>query len=199
MTVQNNILIRLQKQGRGKVYCLNDFLDLGSRNTIGVALYRLTLKGILRRIGPGVYDYPKMSSIVGPLSPDIKASLDTYARKNGCVFTPHPLSAAHSLHLTTQVPAMLTYLTDGVSHTLSLGGVKIRFIHTCPKKLVGAGKKAGIVIQALRYFNNQNISNAVLRKIAANLNKNDQKDLQAIRLKTIKGLIPYIDKILSYA
>ena len=202
LSVQQKIFDRIQKNGRGVVYCLDDFLDLGNRNAIGVSVFRLVKKGILKNTGdgiPGIYVYPKKSNRLGDLSPDLDSILRSYARKNRCIIVPSPLSAAHSMNLTTQVPAQLTYLTDGISRMLKVGGLQIKVVHTCPKKLAGAGKKVGLIIQALRYFGGNPLSDSVLIKITANMNQADHLDLKEIRLKTMKNLIPSIDQILLHA
>jgi hypothetical protein len=199
MSIQKKILNRLQKNGRGLVYCLDDFLDLGTRNAIGVSIFRLVQKGVMKNAGPGIYTYPKTSDLLGDLLPDLGAILKSYARKNACLVMPDPLSAAYAMNLTTQVPAKLTYLTDGISRTLKVGSIQIKLIHACPKKLAGAGKKAGLIIQALRYFGNNALSDIVLRKISANMNEKDRRDLKALRLKTMKNIIPSIDKVLLHA
>jgi hypothetical protein len=199
MSLYQKIFDRIKKNGRGVVYCMDDFLDLGTRNAVGVSVFRLVKKGVLKNTGPGIYVFPKKSDLLGDLSPDLDSVLKSYARKNRCLITPSPLSAAHSMNLTTQVPAQLMYLTDGISRTLNVEGIQIKFVHACPKKLAGAGKKAGLIIQVLQYFGGRTLPDSVLTKITANMNKADYLDLKEIRLKTMKNLIPSIDQILLHA
>ena len=53
------ILAALRRRGRGCVVVPSDFLDLGNRRAIDVALHRLVRAGSIRRLARGVYDYPK--------------------------------------------------------------------------------------------------------------------------------------------
>ena len=50
-----------------------DFLDLGSREAVDLALHRLTRKGTIRRLARGVYDFPKEHPVLGLLSPSADA------------------------------------------------------------------------------------------------------------------------------
>lgn len=53
-----------------------DFLDIGSREAVDLALHRLAKKGTIRRLARGLYDFPKQHAILGALSP----SAETVAR-----------------------------------------------------------------------------------------------------------------------
>jgi len=46
-----------------------DFLDLGSRQAVDLTLHRLVRKGTIRRLARGIYDYPKLHPVLGPLPP----------------------------------------------------------------------------------------------------------------------------------
>ena len=59
--------------GRGSVFVPGDFLDLGSREAVDLALHRLARKGTIRRLARGVYDFPKQHPVLGLLSPSADA------------------------------------------------------------------------------------------------------------------------------
>ena len=50
-----------------------DFLGIGSREAVDLALHRLARKGTIRRLARGVYDFPKEHPALGPLSPSAEA------------------------------------------------------------------------------------------------------------------------------
>jgi hypothetical protein len=54
-TIQDDILDRIRKQGRGKVFIPKDFLDLGSRDAADQSLSRLVKSGDILRLGRGLY------------------------------------------------------------------------------------------------------------------------------------------------
>jgi hypothetical protein len=59
-------------------------------------------------------------------------------------------SAANLLVLSEQVPAQIVVFTDGTSRSVPLGKLTNVFRHAAPRNLLGAGRLAGMVIQALK-------------------------------------------------
>lgn len=190
---------RISRLNAGSVFCANDFCDLGKRGAIDVTLHRLTKTGKIKRLGYGLYHKPIKSDLLGDLNPSISSILDAYSRRTGQSLTPDPLSAANALHLTTQVPAQLAYLTDGKSHTLQICGQDIKLVHASPKKLAGAGTPSGLIIQALRYYGTKDAPDRDLKALAKRLSHRDIHALQALRHTTLIQVVPKIDRILSHA
>ncbi len=60
--------------------------------------------------------------------------------------------AANALGLSDQVPAKIIILTDGGPRKVALGKLTLIFHRAAPRNLLGAGRRAGLVIQALRYL-----------------------------------------------
>jgi hypothetical protein len=61
------ILTRISTKGGGFVFSSNEFLDLGTRGSVDVALSNLTKDGRIRRLARGLYDYSKHSDLLaGP-------------------------------------------------------------------------------------------------------------------------------------
>ena len=75
-SIDSLILARIHGRGRGSVFVPGDFLDLGSREAVDLALHRFARKGTIRRLARGVHDFPKEHPVLGLLSP----SADTVAR-----------------------------------------------------------------------------------------------------------------------
>src|SRR6266571_2784606 len=68
-STDSKILYRIRGKGRGSVHVPGDFLDLGSREAVDLALHRLARKGTIRRLARGVYDFPKEHPVLGVLGP----------------------------------------------------------------------------------------------------------------------------------
>src|SRR5947209_4992695 len=77
-SIDSRLLATIHGSGRGSVFVPADFLNIGSREAIGIALHRLARKGTIRRLARGVYDFPKQHPVLGPLSP----SAETVASPN---------------------------------------------------------------------------------------------------------------------
>ena len=72
-SIENRMKDRIQRKGRGWCFTSADFLDLGSREAVRVALFRLVRKGIIRRLARALYDFPGQHTKLGDLPPDPKA------------------------------------------------------------------------------------------------------------------------------
>lgn len=175
----NKILYRIRGKGRGSVHVTRDFLDLGKRAAVDQALSRLVQRGALRRLEQGLYDFPRIHARLGPLSPDPVRVAQAAARKAGSRLQISGAQAAHALGMTTQVPARLVFLTDGPSKQIKLGPQVIELRHAAAKNLAGAGKKSGVIIQALRHLGRQAVDQVVIGKLKAALSAEDKASLQA--------------------
>jgi hypothetical protein len=83
MTVLSyNIMKRTRGHGRGLwVLSAKDFLDLGNRAAVDQSLSRLYRDGTLRRVGRGLYDWPRISRVLGRPAPvDLDAAVAAIAR-----------------------------------------------------------------------------------------------------------------------
>ncbi len=187
---------QILSHAQGWVFSAHDLThDDVDRGTLDVILHRLAKQGTIRRLGYGLYDLPRNSSLLGDLSPDINTVISAYSRRMGQAFVLAPLNAANALGLTTQVPSRLTYLTDGKSHTLTIGGMPIHLVHASPKIISGSDSPLGIVIQALRYFGAKGAPDYILDRIAGKLSPDDLFNLRQIRNKVMRNLVPQLDRI----
>lgn len=160
--VADKIMKRIRGYGRGRWVCTpKDFLDLGSRTAIDKALSRLVKDGLLRRISKGLYDLPRMSSFLNRLvPPNVDAAIKALARRDDKKFMPDGIVAANSLGLTNAVPAKITYLTNGTTRILNLGGRTVQIKHA-KKHLMPWLKRPGLtVVLALDWLGKQVVSNS---------------------------------------
>ena len=182
-SIHDHIWARIRAKPRGSVFVPTDFLDLGGRAAVDQTLSRLTRSGVLRRVARGVYDRPKLHPRLGMLSPSLPDVAAAIARSTGSQLQVSGAMAANQLGLSTQVPARLSYLTDGTSRTIPVGNRAIDFRRASPRALAGAGGAAGLVLQALRYLGRDGITDGVVDRIRAALATADR----AAVLKHIKN------------
>jgi hypothetical protein len=135
-----------------------DFLDLGSRQAVDLALHRLVKKGTIRRLARGVYDYPKQHPTLGTLAPPTEAIARALAGRDRTRLQPTGVYAANALGLSEQVPAKAVFLTDGPSRTVKIGRRTIQLRRTTPRNMAAAGRLSGLVIQALRALGEAHIT-----------------------------------------
>jgi len=152
------ILAALRRRGRGCVVVPSDFLDLGSRRAVDVALHRLVRAGSIRRLARGVYDYPKEHPQLGPLSPSPEAVARAIAGRDRVRLQPAGAYAANALGLTEQVPAKVVFLTDGPSRTVIVAGTTIQLRRTTPRNMEPSGRLSGLLIQAFRELGREHVT-----------------------------------------
>ncbi len=149
----DKIMKRVSAHAKGWVCTPKDFLDLGSREAVDQALSRLVKAGQLRRVGRGLYDKPRISSVLKRPAPvDLEAAIAALARQTGARIMLDGLEAANQLGLTNAVPAKACYVTSGPSRMVKVGGQTVQFRHVNPSVMQWAGKPAAPVAQALRWL-----------------------------------------------
>lgn len=199
MSIAKQLQGKIQKMDAGSVFCAQDFSGIASQGNIDVILHRLAKGGDIRQLGHGLYDKPIKSKILGLLKPDISKVIQAYIRRTGYVVILDPKGAANALNMTTQVPAQLTYFTNGKSQIMNIDGAYIKFIHATPKKLVGVDTSVGLLIQALYYFGSSMAPKNLLEKVAKSLTKKDIILLNKLKHNTMRYITSQIDRIISYA
>lgn len=152
--IANKIMRRMSAHSSGKwVSTPKDFVDLGSREAIDQALSRLAKSGYLRRIGHGLYDRPRFSSLLNrPAPADIDVAVAALARRDGVRIMPDGMLSANQLGITNAVPAKASYITDGSSRVLRVDGRTIHFRHASPRVMKWSGRPSAPVVQALRWL-----------------------------------------------
>jgi len=176
-TLTGTITQRIQALGQGSVFANRDFLDLGSRAAVDQALSRLTRRGDIRRLRAGIYDYPRQSRL-GQLSPDPAAVAAAISKKSEGRLLASGAYAANLLGISTQVPARIVYYTDGDDKRVAIGNQIIELRHAGPRRMAGAGKVSGLVIQALRYIGKDNVGPEIVDKLRNSLTESDRSTLK---------------------
>lgn len=157
-SIDSRILATVRRSGRGSVFVPADFLEIGSREAVDIALHRLTKKGTIRRLARGVYDFPKEHPVLGPLSPSADAVAKALAGRDRTRLQPAGAYAANVLGLSEQVPAKTVFLTDGPSRTVKIGPTTIQLRRTTAKNMETAGRLSGLLIQALRELGKEHVT-----------------------------------------
>ncbi|MBP6986008.1 MAG: hypothetical protein KBB83_05390 [Alphaproteobacteria bacterium] len=199
MSITNILTKKISKLSAGSIFCANDFYSLGSKGAIDITFHRLAKAGVIRRLGFGLYDKPLKSPLLGDLTPSVDSIIKAYSKRTGQIITMDPLSAANALNLTTQVPAQMTFLTNGKSHVMQICGLTLKLVHASPKMLAGADTPVAIIIQALRYYGSNDMPDKDLKALVGRLSDKDIRTLQSLRNSTLQQITTKIDRIVSHA
>ena len=176
-SIDAKVFARILDKGRGAVHVPADFLDLGSRRAIDLALHRLAKKGTIRRLTRGVYDLPKVHSSIGLLTPTADEIAEALAERDHARLQPAGAYAANALGLSEQVPAKAVFLTDGPSRTVKVGPMTIELRRTTPRNMAAAGKLSGLVIQAFRELGKEHVTPARIKHLKRTLPASKRREL----------------------
>src|SRR5438270_12784951 len=176
-SVDSRILATIHGRGGGSVFVPADFLEIGSREAVDIALHRLARKGTIRRLARGVYDFPKEHPVLGPLSPSAEAVARALAGRDRTRLQPAGAYAANALGLSEQVPAKAVFLTDGPTRTVKIGSMTIQLRRTTPRNMAAAGRLSGLVIQALRELGKAQVTPARLEHLKRTLPAQQRREL----------------------
>lgn len=174
-TITDSITGRIHGKGRGWVFTPRDFLDMGARAAVDQVLSRLSKAGKIRRLGRGLYDYPKQHKQLGTLSPDADSLVQALATQTGDVVFPSGAMAANLLGLSTQVPVKPSYLSSGPSRVKKIAGRTIRFKHARIPIMQHLPDTVNYMIQALYWLGKNSIDDDVIRRCANRLTAQDIK------------------------
>lgn len=185
--IAKKILRRMSAHPSGKwVSTPKDFVDLGSREAVDQALSRLVKSGHLRRVGHGLYDRPRFSSLLNrPAPADIDVAVAALARRDGVRIMADGLVSANQLGITNAVPVKASYITDGPSRVLEIDGRSIRFKHASPRVMKWSGRPSAPVVQALRWIGPDAAAD---KKVLTILNRNLPEDVKLDLLKNSRDL-----------
>ena len=159
---------RILSTPEGAVFITSDFLDLADTPAINKALSRLSADGTIRRVVRGVYDRPAFSELLQEYAaPDMKQIAEAFARNFGWTIVPCGDTALNQLGLSTQVPAVWQYVSDGPYRKYTIGNRALSFKHGANKDVSGLTEKFALVVQALKAMGRDNIDLPTLEKLTS--------------------------------
>lgn len=188
-TIEDKILAKSKKCGRGSVFFVSDFISYGNRNAVNKALERLAQKGLMLRVARGIYCYPKIEKIygLGPIPPSLEGIAEAMAKRDGAKIVPTGLYAQYQLGLTQQIPMNVVYLTNGISRTINIGeGKSIKFKHSSPRYFAIRSQLALLLTTALKNWKVENLTEEQISIIKTKLNENPRLQIADLKLMTSK-------------
>lgn len=177
-SVENQIEKSIKSKPKGSLVLPSDFLLYGTSKAVQKSLERLEDKGVIIRVAQGIYVRPKISKLIGPLTPSAEEVAEAIAKRDRIRTVPTGSYALNALGLSTQVPMNIVLLTDGSPREIKVGKRTIKFKKTTPKNLLAKGKISRLVIQALKEIGNGKVKEDEEQKIVELLKKEDEKDLK---------------------
>lgn len=179
--VADRIMKRVRAKGRGWVFTPRDFIDFGTRASVDMALSRLAQASEVRRIGRGLYDWPRLHEKLGALSPDPTDIARAVSVQSGDRLALSGAAAANRLGLSTQVPAKASYATTGRSRVKRAGGRSVTLRHSRAPVIDNAPDSVNVLVQALAQLGRDMTDDEVIRRVAARIADRDLQILTRAR------------------
>ena len=157
----------IMSENQGKIFSINDFYELGTKNTIKSVLYRLNKEGKVVRLLDGLYTKPKYSKILKEYSyPDTNAVAKKIADKFSWTIVPAEDMALNYVGISTQVPNEYIYISDGAYREYLYRNKKIIFKHTTNRNITSYSRELSILIQAIKALGKDKISERDIKRLA---------------------------------
>lgn len=183
MSVQTEISKKISRLPAGKAFRPTLFGGLGTRASIDQALSRLAKRGEIERIQRGIYVKPGKGRFVARTLPRAEEVARTLAAARGRPVQLHGAEAARQLGLTTQQPAYTVLLTTGISkpRKIRVGRSQAELRPASERKLLLAGRPAGMAVSALWYLGKEGVTREVLAAVRQKLGPEEFEVLYAHR------------------
>ena len=178
-SVDTKILKTIEDKGAGFVFTPSYFTDIGSRDAIASALKRHKQAGLIRQVSRGIYEKPRQRPDGRASSPSVDAIIAALRERDAVRLQPAGAYAANLLGLSEQVPTKLVVLTDGPTRRVNIDGQHVIFKHTTPRAMATAGRKSGLVIQALKHMGQHSVTGTLVKHLRRNLSRDEKKQLTA--------------------
>ncbi len=163
MSVMKQVRQYASRLPKGKPVPTSSFMKFGARVTVDQALSRLVKEGTLSRVGRGLYVRPKKNPYVGEVPPRIMEVVRAKAGK--ATVQVNGAEAARKLGLSTQVATKTVFLTDGPNKHFNVGELEITLKHVASRKLLLAGRQAGLAISAFWYLGKNELTVEIVEKV----------------------------------
>lgn len=169
---------RISNYNAGAVFVAADFVEITDKKTVGMSLMRLEESGFIKRVLRGVYYKPEYSNFLNEYIAPVPALVaEALARNYGWSVVPCGDTALNLLGLSTQVPAVWSYVSDGAYKEYSYENTTIKFKHTTNKEISKLSYKTAILVQALKALGKDNITDAVIEKLKSDLTPKEKNKM----------------------
>ena len=194
--IYDEIKNRIAKYSQGEIFFTSDFNDIASLTTIRKCLGRQVEEGIIRRIFDGVYEKPVYSEVFKEfIPPDPEKVAYALARKYHWTISPCGDVALNKLGLSTQVPVVWTYISDGPYRDFSWDNIKISFKHKTNREISFMSDISIIVIEAIKTIGKEHVDDKAISILKKRLNSNEKEIVASETIGAASWIYEIIRKV----
>ena len=167
---------KIEQSPDGTVFIHSDFARIAGRETVRRSLNRFIQGGHLRRILNGVYEKPKYSQLLHEyVAVDPDAVAKAIARNFHWTIAPCGDATLNLLGLSTQVPSVWVYISDGPYRKYPCGNITIEFRHRTNREISGLSYMTRLLVQALKALGKERITQEVIGFLSDKLTSEEKR------------------------
>jgi len=196
MSIISEIKKRISTMNEGDVFTTSDFSDISSITTARKCLGRCVEEGIIRRVFDGVYEKPRYSEVLKeyvPTNPEHVAN--ALAKSFHWTIAPCEDIALNKLGLTTQVPAVWSYISDGPYRCYKWDNVVLVFKHRTNREISLLSEKTILIIEALRSLGKDRINDAIIRRLSKQFTSTEKNNIMTEASDCSEWILETIRKV----
>ncbi len=170
----------IESQPKSTIYSAMSFNFLNNNDAVRKALSRMTKEGKLIRVTRGLYkpfEYSELIRETVATNPNEVAK--AFAKSYGWTIAPYEDTALNLLGLSTQVPNVYRFISDGPYKKLLLfDGTVIEFKHKTIREISGLSYKTALLVEALKARGKNNITDNDRSIIRHKISKTDLENIK---------------------
>ena len=194
--IYSKIKERIEQAEQGYIFVTSDFKDLASNSTVRKYLSRQVEENKIRRIMDGIYEKPRYSKILKSyLHADPEKIAKAIARNFHWTIAPCGDIALNKLVLSTQVPVVWSYISDGPYRNFSWDNFTISFKHRSNRGISYMSKTTTLVVEAFRTLGKNRIDEIIIKKLKHLLPKEEKQKMLNEAKDTAEWIYSAIKKV----
>ncbi len=169
---------RIELAEPGTVFLTSDFMDIATTTTVRKCLGRQVEEKNIRRIMDGVYEKPIYSKLLKeyiPANPDAVAY--AIARSFRWTIAPCGDVALNKLGLSTQVPVVWSYISDGPYRKFAWDNITLSFKHRANREISFMSETTTLVVEALKTLGKDRIDDNIIKSLKNRLPEAEKKKM----------------------
>lgn len=167
---------RIEIAEQGTVFVTSDFTNIATTTTVRKCLGRQVAEKNIRRILDGVYEKPIYSKLLKeyiPANPERVAY--AIARSFSWNIAPCGDAALNKLGLSTQVPVVWCYISDGPYRKFSWDNITLSFKHRANREISFMSETTTLVVEALKTLGKDQVDDGIISSLRNRLPKEEKK------------------------
>lgn len=176
--IYTKIKKRIELAKPGTVFLTSDFTDIATTTTVRKCLGRQVEENNIRRIMNGVYEKPVYSILLKkyiPAKPDTVAY--AIARSFRWTIAPCGDVALNKLGLSTQVPVVWSYISDGPYRKFSWDNITLSFKHRANREISFMSETTTLMVEALKTLGKDRVDDNIILSLRNRLPEEEKKKI----------------------